>query len=61
MVVALLMSAAAGGLFFGVMWPWIQSPRTTHVTLMLAGMRFAGRELFWPLGVFVSLALASAF
>jgi len=37
--------------------PWWREPRTTHTTLIIAGMQFTGWQLLVPLAAFVIVCL----
>jgi len=55
---ALVLSWSAFRVFVTTFLPWWREPRTTHTTLIIAGMQFTGWQLLVPLAAFVIVASA---
>ena len=57
---ALILGAAAIGVFITDILPWLKAPDTTHVTLIIAGTQFTGWQLFVPFAALLSVAVLFA-
>jgi hypothetical protein len=60
LLVALYLSWSAFRVFVSSFLPWWKAPRTTHTTLIIAGMQFSGWQLLIPLVGFIAVALTFA-
>jgi hypothetical protein len=60
-LLALLLSLSALGVFFRCIQSWRNTPDTTHMTMIIAGMQFTGGQLLIPLAGFVIGAIAAGF
>jgi hypothetical protein len=59
-LLSLILAGGAFRIWVNCILPWWKAPQTTHVTVILAGIQFAGRQVFIPLAIFSLAALATA-